>query len=150
MTTPVNSASNKSNGTNGTSGSSSGTTAKTGYDSLNTDTFMKILVSELSNQDPTKPMDSSEIVTQVSQIRAIEANDQLTTTLKSVLSGQNMASASSLLGKAILGLDDSGNRVDGVVSGVALSGGEAKLYVGNSTVSLNNVQAIAAEATAAE
>ena len=117
------------------------------YSSLNLDTFMKLLVTEMQNQDPLEPMNNQEIVQQVSQIRSIEASQQLTTTLQAVLLGQNVATASSLLGRMIAGLDDNGQQVSGRVDGVTIADGQAKLYVGNRTVSLNNVVAIAADSS---
>jgi flagellar basal-body rod modification protein FlgD len=112
------------------------------YASLNVDTFMKLLVTEMQTQDPLQPMNNSEIVQQLSQIRSIEASQELTTTLQSVLLGQNVATASSLLGRTIIGLDDNAKQVTGTVDGVSIASGQAKLLVGNSTVSLNNVSGI--------
>jgi flagellar basal-body rod modification protein FlgD len=117
------------------------------YSSLNLDTFMKLLVTEMQNQDPLEPMNNQEIVQQISQIRSIEASQQLTTTLQAVLLGQNVATASSLLGRMIAGLDDNSQQVIGRVDGVTIADGQAKLYVGNSTVSLSNVTAIAADSS---
>jgi flagellar basal-body rod modification protein FlgD len=134
----------QSNGANG-SQSSTKSTSSDPYDSLNTEAFMKILVTEMSNQDPTQPMDSSQIVQQMSQIRSIQATSELTTTLQAVLLGQNVATASSLLGRSIAGLNDDGTQVSGVVSGVSVLDGQVKLYVGEDTVSLSNVEAIAAD-----
>jgi flagellar basal-body rod modification protein FlgD len=115
--------------------------------SLNLDTFMKLLVTEMQNQDPLEPMNNQEIVQQISQIRSIQASEELTTTLQAVLLGQNVATASSLLGRMIAGLDDNSQQVTGRVDGVTIADGQAKLYVGNSTVSLKNVVAIAADSS---
>jgi flagellar hook assembly protein FlgD len=123
--------------------SSTSSTKPTGYDALDTQAFMKLLISELSNQDPTQPMDSSQIVQQISQIRSIQATDTLTTSLQAVVLGQNMVAANSFMGHAIAGLSDDGKQVSGVVTGATVSNGDVKLYVGDSMVSLKNVQAVA-------
>ncbi len=112
------------------------------FQKLDTDVFLKLLVTELSNQDPLEPMNSEQIVNQMSQIRAIQANTQLTTTLEAVLLGQNVATASSLLGRTIAGLTDDSKTVTGRVDRVSVVGGEARLQVGNSTVSLKNISEI--------
>jgi len=112
------------------------------YKSLDLDTFMKLLVTEMSNQDPLDPMNNQEILQQISQIRSIEASDRLTTTLESVLLGQSVATASSMLGRTITGLDDGGEDVSGRVDRVSIADGKAKLYVGDRAVSLNNVSGI--------
>ena len=115
------------------------------FQELNLDTFIKLLVTELQSQDPMKPMDNSEIVQQVSQIRAIESNTRLTSTLEAVVLGQNMATASSLLGRTIGGLDDQSNRVQGKVDRVSVADGVARLHVGERTVPLKNVAEILPE-----
>jgi flagellar basal-body rod modification protein FlgD len=131
-------------------GSQTGTASSTtdAFQKLDTSTFLKLLVTELSNQDPLEPMSSSEIVNQVSQIRSIQASTQLTTTLEAVLLGQNVATASSLLGRTITGLTDDSKSVTGQVDRVSVIGGAARLQIGDNTVDLKNVSEILpAEAT---
>ena len=114
------------------------------FQDLNLDTFIQLLVAELQNQDPMSPMSNTEILQQISQIRAIESNTRLTTTLESVLLGQNVSTASSLLGRTISGLTDgeNGEMVTGKVEKVTVADGVAKLSVGGQTISLKNVEAI--------
>ena len=71
---------------------------KDAIDSLDTSAFIKMLVAELQNQDPMNPMSNSEMLQQVSQIRSIQSNDNLSTTLQSVLLGQNLATAGYMMG----------------------------------------------------
>lgn len=114
------------------------------FQNLNLDTFIQLLVAELQNQDPMSPMSNTEILQQISQIRAIESNTRLTTTLESVVLGQNLSTASSLLGRTITGLTDGQNAetVTGKVESVTIADGVAKLQVGGKTVSLNNVSSV--------
>jgi flagellar basal-body rod modification protein FlgD len=114
------------------------------FQDLNLDTFIELLVAQLQNQDPMSPMSNTEILQQISQIRAIESNTRLTTTLESVLLGQNVSTASSLLGRTISGLTDgeNGEMVTGKVEKVTVADGVAKLSVGGQTISLKNVEAI--------
>jgi flagellar basal-body rod modification protein FlgD len=134
--------------TSSTGGVSSG--SGTSASSANTDRmrtltvadFTKMLVAELKNQDPMEPMKNSELLQQVSQIRAIDSNDQLTTTLQAVLLSQSIASAGNLIGRTVSGLDAKGNRVSGAVASVSISDGNALLNVGNSTIDIKNVTQI--------
>jgi flagellar basal-body rod modification protein FlgD len=114
------------------------------FQDLNLDSFIQLLVAELQNQDPMSPMSNTEILQQISQIRAIESNTRLTTTLESVLLGQNVSTASSLLGRTISGLTDgaSAEKVTGKVDSVTVANGAAKLHVGDKTISLKNVAEI--------
>ncbi len=112
------------------------------FEDLNLDTFLKLLITELQSQDPMKPMENSEILQQVSQIRAIESNTRLTSTLEAVVLGQNMATATSLLGRTIGGLDEQSNPIEGRVDRVSVADGVAKLHVGDRTVPLKSVAEI--------
>ena len=114
-------------------------TGSDAFKDLNLDTFIQLLVSEMQNQDPMNPMDNAQILNQVSQIRAIESNTRLTDTLGSVLRGQNVATASSLLGKKISGLTDQGDKVQGVVDRVTVANDKTTVHVGADEVSLKNI-----------
>jgi flagellar basal-body rod modification protein FlgD len=101
-----------------------------------------MLVAELQNQDPTQPVTNADLMQEVGQIQSIQATEQLTTTLQSVLLGQNVATAGNLIGRSVSGTDASGNAVSGTVSSVSISNGSATLNVGNSTMPLSNVTQI--------
>ena len=60
-----------------------------------------MLIAELQNQDPTQPVDNTQILQEVSQIENIVTNENLNTTLESVALEQSMATASSLLNKTV-------------------------------------------------
>jgi len=109
------------------------------------DMFLKLLIAELENQDPLKPLDNSEILEQVSQIREVESNTRLTETLQAVLLGQSMATAAGMIGQWIEGLADSGDRVTGPVQRVSVIDGEPKLIVGEYQIDLKNVAEIRAK-----
>lgn len=115
--------------------------------SLDVNGFLKLMIAELQNQDPTNPLDNTQMLNQLSQLTSIESTTRLNETLDSVAQGQNLASASALIGRTIGGLDDNNKQVQGVVSKASLVDGKVKLKVGDSIVSLNNISDIAAPAT---
>ncbi|MEN0109774.1 MAG: flagellar hook capping FlgD N-terminal domain-containing protein [Planctomycetota bacterium] len=96
---------------------------------LDLDVFLELMLEELQNQDPLDPMDNDEMLNTISQIREIAANDRLSETLDSVLLGQNVATATGLIGTEVEGLTDSGRRVTGAVRQVAINDGEPVLDV---------------------
>jgi flagellar basal-body rod modification protein FlgD len=91
---------------------------------LDLDVFLNLMLTELQNQDPLNPMENDELLNTISQIREISANDKLSETLESVLLGQNVATATSLIGTEVEGLTDSGRRVTGEVRNVVINDGE--------------------------
>jgi flagellar basal-body rod modification protein FlgD len=127
--------------TTGSSSSSSSASDKTTkkINELDMDDFLKLMISELQNQDPMNPMDNKDMLAQVSQIRQIGSNDQLTKTLETVLQGQNFSSAANLIGKNIKGIDNNGANVTGIVDRVTVADGVNTLHVGSSELKLSNI-----------
>lgn len=94
---------------------------------LDLDDFLDLMIAELQNQDPLNPLENDELVAQISQIREVGATDRLTNTLDAVLLGQNIASATNLIGAEIDALSDDNQRVTGLVTSISIAGGEPKL-----------------------
>ena len=101
--------------------------------------FLDLMITELQNQDPLNPMENSEILQQISQIREVGATEKLTQTLDSVLLGQNVSSATNLIGKYVRAMDDTGKEVLGQVDRVTISDGTPKVHIGDREVRLTNV-----------
>ena len=109
--------------------------------------FLKLFIAEMQNQDPLDPMDNSEMLAQISQIREIGATDSLTATLESVRLGQSLATASGLIGKQIRALSSnvvSGEQefVEGTVEKVSIENGKPVLHVDGQQIELKNISEI--------
>lgn len=66
--------------------------------------FLSLLVQQMRNQDPTKPMDSSQMVSQLAQISQVSATQSLQTSFDSLsqsLQGNQMLQASSMVGRSV-------------------------------------------------
>jgi flagellar basal-body rod modification protein FlgD len=94
-------------------------------------TFLKLMITELQQQDPLNPLDNKDMLAQIAQIRAVGASDKLTSTLNSVLLGQNIASATNLIGADISAISDDGQSIKGVVNRVSIDKGVPKVHVQN-------------------
>ncbi len=113
------------------------------------DQFLQLMITELQNQDPLNPLDNSELLAQISQIREISSTDQLSETLSAVTTGQNLSTASSLIGKRVQALTDDAQEINGVVDRVTVGGStddngqrELRIHVGQHQVKLDNVREI--------
>ncbi len=103
--------------------SSASNSKKTGSDSLSQADFMKLLTTQLSYQDPTKPVDNVEMVSQMAQISSLSGIASLNTTLNTMSSSMTSSQAlmaSSLVGQTALvnsssSYVTSGNTLSGVV-----------------------------------
>lgn len=103
------------------------------FGELDTSVFLDLMIAELQNQDPLNPAENDELLNQIYQIRQIESNESLTGTLESVLLGQNVSTATSLIGADVEALNDSGNRVSGNVRTVTITDGEPSLELAAGT-----------------
>jgi flagellar basal-body rod modification protein FlgD len=109
---------NKTSGT-GTSGTSTTTADEAGSE----DRFLKLLVTQMQNQDPLKPMDNSELTSQIAQINTVKGINKLNTSVEG-LSGQ-FTQMQALQGAALVGRDVvvPGNVLD-IADGVGQGGFE--------------------------
>jgi len=89
-----------------------------GLGDLTSDEFLEIVLAELANQDPLEPNDTSALLDQLSSIRDIEANIDLTENLTSLVDQNEFSSAASLIGLVVSGLSESNERIVDFVSSV--------------------------------
>lgn len=96
---------------------------KAGSD-LNKNSFLKILAAELSNQDPTANVDSTQYISQMAQFTSMEQMSNLNTTMSGFAN-------QSLVGKGVTVnvLDSEGNPYTGVVNAVTTQNGSTTLSV---------------------
>ncbi len=87
--------------------------------SENFDAFLTLLTSQLQNQDPLDPMDSSEFTNQLVQFSAVEQQIQANQNLETLIQLQNAQSAANAVGYI-------GKDVEVPSSQIMLQDGEAK------------------------
>lgn len=120
----------------------------TSLQDLDSNEFLKLLITELSNQDPLNPMDNTQLVQQISTIREITATSQLSETLEAVTTGQNLATATSLIGKKVNALTDAGANISGVIEKATIEVDNEKntrtyrLHIGSDKIDLKNVREV--------
>jgi flagellar basal-body rod modification protein FlgD len=92
------------------SASSSATSAAS--DAGSADRFLKLLVTQLQNQDPLNPMDNAQLTSQLAQINTVSGIQTLNTTVQGL--GTQFVQMQALQGAALVGHDVTlqGNRVD--------------------------------------
>lgn len=97
------------------------------FQDMKSEDFIKIIFTELSNQDPFKPNDSAALLEQLNSIRSIESDVQLVDKLDSLVTQNQMASAGTLIGRYVTGLTDSAQRVSGYVVSANREGDNVRL-----------------------
>jgi flagellar basal-body rod modification protein FlgD len=86
---------------------SSGTaaTAQPGGPTLGKQDFLKLLITQLRNQDPLNPLDQNEFLSQTAQFTSLENLQNISAELaemKELSRGQTLAQGASLLGKSAI------------------------------------------------
>ncbi len=118
-------------------------TASNGFSSMSSADFIRIMFTELANQDPFQPSDSSALLEQMNSIRSIESNIDLMARLDTLVFENKLSSAANLIGKEIQGLTSDGFRVEGAVTTVMRFGDDVALELANGwRISIDNVETI--------
>ena len=86
--------------------------------SLGKDEFLKLLLAQLRNQDPSKPMDDSAMIAQMAQFSALEATQQLQKTIQQSNNVQTIFQAGALIGKYVQANASDDTQLTGAVTGV--------------------------------
>ena len=98
-----------------------------GFADMKTEDFIRVLLSELSNQDPFDPQDSTALLQQLSSLRNIESQLSLQEQLRNLVLHNQIAFAGGMIGKQVEGLNGANDSVQGVVTSVRVQEGEAIL-----------------------
>lgn len=105
--------------------------------SMGRDQFMKLMLAQLQNQDPTSPMENADMMAQLAQFSSLEAMQAMSSTTSNT-------QAYNLIGKGIVGYVRDATTgavtdVVGTVDSAGVEGGKPYVKVGNITVQLENV-----------
>jgi len=76
---------------------------KTKNDAGSEDRFLKLLVAQMSNQDPLNPMDNAQVTSQMAQISTVNGIDKLNTTVQGL--NQQFIQMQALQGASLVGRD---------------------------------------------
>ena len=109
--------------------------------------YMKLLVTELQNQNPLEPMDNSEMASQLAQFSQLEQLESMNSSFASALDNAQRAYASSLLGKEVSFEVQNEDGTSQITSGSVRQvyndlDGRIMLSVGDYTVGVDDVLAV--------
>ena len=93
-------------------------TKQTSKTAVDYQSFLKLLIAEMKNQDPTKPMDSTQYVAQLATFSQVEQSVQTNTKLDQIMSSSALSQADAIIGRNITSAD--GN-TSGTVASVTLA-----------------------------
>ncbi|WP_151735127.1 flagellar hook assembly protein FlgD [Paenibacillus tengchongensis] len=121
----------------------------TGSSVLGKDQFLKILITQLQNQDPMQPMEDKEFIAQMAQFSSVEQLMNISTQLTAL--NQSLGSVSGLIGKDITWTDASTELPkSGTVESIIVKDGSQYAVVGSERIALANITQIQNAVPAAE
>ena len=115
----------------GSPAASSKTATKSKGMNLKTEDFIKMMITQLQNQDPLEPAKNQELLAQMSQIGQLQSSTSLTDSLKGMVLQNQIGSASALIGKTVQGLDGQDDPVTGLVNSVKVGADGVSLELDN-------------------
>jgi len=92
--------------------------------------LLRIILTQLTYQDPLKPLDNFEFVSQLAQFSQLQQTQSLNDQITTLLASQSAGQATGLLGKQVdLTSTDTGTVTSGTVSAVSFTSGTPQLTV---------------------
>ncbi|MCL4294736.1 MAG: hypothetical protein KJ077_03370 [Anaerolineae bacterium] len=113
-----------------------------GMEGLGQEAFMTLLLAQMKNQDPLKPMEDKDFIAQLAQFNSLSQLTEMNKTIKELMASQTLAQGSALIGKTVSGLSGDGGTVTGLVSAVRLAGGQVTLDVDGHEMALDRVKSV--------
>lgn len=100
---------------------------------LGADDFMKILMTQLTAQDPMNPMKDTEFIAQMANFSSLEQMRTLSQSFSTYSNDQKMAAAPSYLGCEVTVKDAANGDVTGIVDAITLRDGAPALVINGKT-----------------
>lgn len=122
---------------------------------LNTEDFMKIMITELTNQDPFEPMKNQDLLNQMSTIQQLESSQSMTRSFETLmlhfdelLFREELGSASEMVGRFVSGVSTAGLPTSGKVVGVRFNDNDVMLELDTGElVKMTDVNRLAGQTT---
>ena len=100
----------------------------TGASSLGIQDFLRILTTQLNNQDPLKPMDNQQFVAQLAQFTSLQQTQQMNQKLDALLSIQAANQSVGLIGRSV-DVQTASGQSSGRVTAFSFTSGEPRMTV---------------------
>ena len=106
--------------------------------------YMKLLITQLQNQNPLEPLDNNEMASQLAQFSQLQQLESMNESFAKVLATTELTYANSLIGKEVSFKSETQTGIEEIVSGTVEKvyndiDGEIMLVVGSHTLALEEI-----------
>src|ERR1700712_5652824 len=119
-----------------------GTATRAPKQTLDSNDFLKLLTTQLTYQDPTKPVDDTAFMAQMASFSQLDQMKTLATNIPTFTTQQSVASAAQYLGKNVTVTPANSTSTPGVVTGVTIVAGKPQLQINGASFNASDVTAI--------
>ena len=114
-----------------------------GSHTLSQDDFLKLLVAQMSAQDPMNPQTDTQMAAQMAQFTSLQQSGTMSKNIATMLTQQQLLQANGMLGSTVSLQADAKTLATGVVQSVQITDGIPQLVVNNKSYDLSQVLSIA-------
>ncbi|GEC76764.1 flagellar hook assembly protein FlgD [Microbacterium maritypicum] len=109
---------------------------------LDSEVCLKLLVTQLTNQDPSSPMNTNEMISQTTQLASMEQLTALTATSTESFALSMRQTAAALIGHEAQYVDEKGVTQKGIVTSVSYAGAVPLVTIGDASIPLDAVSGV--------
>jgi flagellar basal-body rod modification protein FlgD len=106
--------------------------------SLSLQDFLQVLMTQLTYQDPLKPMDNQQFMAQIAQFTTLEQTQQLNTSIQALVANQAAQQSVGMIGRTV-NITTTNGPISGKVASIDLSGATPLLTLTTSAGTLTGI-----------
>ena len=106
------------------------------------DDFLKLLVGQLSHQDPMNPMEDKDFMGQMAQFTSVEQLSNMAASIERMSTASQTAQSVALLGKTVSWKKEDGTEGEGVAESASFVDGVIRIKVGAAQVAPGEIEGV--------
>ena len=114
---------------------------------LGQDEFLQLLVTQMRNQDPMKPVADTEFIAQMAEFSNLEQTKEMSSDIAQLRQSGAFTQAAALMGKQVSLLSGENTFTKGIVTDLAVKDGEVRLIINGKPYELGQVVSVNSEET---
>lgn len=119
-----------------------GPKVRTAKKELDSNDFLQLLATQMTTQDPMKPMEDTQFMAQMASFTSLEQMKTLTENMTAFTTQQSISTASQYLGKNVTVAPPNSTSITGTVTGVLIANGKPQITINNANYDLETITSV--------